>query len=88
MYVYRSEGVCAPNVVFFSCVRCGGGSGAEPASVRPCVRASVRPAWPPPFLDPKKRQKQFKINGLGTFDGTPLAPLLARMCFYDPPLMA
>ena len=58
------------------------------AGVRASVRASVRPAWPPPFLDPKKRQKQFKINGLGTFDGTPLAPLLARMCFYDPPLMA
>ena len=73
-----------PRTAYFFPACVVGGSGAEPASVRACVR----PAWPPPFLDPKKRQKQFKINGLGTFDGTPLAPLLARMCFYDPPLMA
>ena len=43
---YRSEGG-SPNVVFFSCVRCGGGSGAEPASVRACVRPSVRPSVRP-----------------------------------------
>ena len=42
-FSYRSEGWLAPNGVFFSCVRCGGGSGAEPACVRPSVRPSVRP---------------------------------------------
>ena len=34
-------GGVAPNGVFFSCTRCGGEPGAEPApSVRACVRAS------------------------------------------------
>ena len=79
-----------PRTAYFfpACVVEGGRAPSRRPSVRACVRASVRPAWPPPFVDPKKRPKAFKINGLGTFDGTPLAPLLARMCFFDPPLMA
>ena len=36
------RGGLAPNGVFFSCMCCGGGSGAEPVSVRPSVRACVR----------------------------------------------
>ena len=48
IYIYRSEGGPAPNGVFFSCMRCGGGSVAEAASVRPCVRPCVRA--PPSFV--------------------------------------
>ena len=71
-----------------------GRPGRLPPFLRPYVRPSVRaaPRRPSrrdhPFLDPKKHQKQFKTNGFGTFDGAPLASLLARMCFFDPPLMA
>ena len=65
----------APNVVFLSWVRCRGGLGAGTrfSDVRPYVRPSVRATQvPPSYLDPKKRQKRFKINGLGVFLGTPL----------------
>ena len=52
------RGWLAPNGVFFSCMRCGGGSGAEPASVRPCVCPCVRASAPPaPFFGPEKTPK-------------------------------
>ena len=85
------RGCLAPNGVFFSCVRCGGESGAQPASVRACVRASVRACVRPPpllILTPQKRQKPFKINGLGVFLGSPLGRQWARTRFFDPPLVA
>ena len=56
-------------------MRCGGGSGAEPASVRPSVRASAPPSsFAPPLLYQKhfKRSKLFKINGLRPFWGAHL----------------
>ena len=55
--VYRSEGGLAPKVDFFSCKHCGGGSGAEPASVRTCVRESG-PATPH-FLTLKSTKTKF-----------------------------
>ena len=66
-------------------MRCGGGSGAEPVSVRASVRASVRPR---PFWDPKIRSKPFEINGFGAFLGSSLGSWWARTRFFDPPLVA
>ena len=40
-------------------------------------------SWPP-----KKLKKPFKINGLGVFLGTHLAPLWARTRFFDRPMVA
>ena len=42
-------GRACPEQRIFSCVRCGGASGAEPESVRACLRA--------PFLDPPQNVK-------------------------------
>ena len=52
--MYMSEGGGAsPERFIFTCMRCGGGSGAEPASVRACVRPSVRASGlAAPFLGP------------------------------------
>ena len=70
-------------------MRVGGGSGAGPVSVRASVRASVRPSVRPRVrLDLKKRQKKFKINGLGVFLRSPLGRLWARTRLFDPPLVA
>ena len=63
-----------------------GGAGRRPQFLRPGV-PRAGPA-PPSYLDPKKRPKQFKINGLGVFLGTPLGRLWARTRFLDPPLVA
>ena len=40
------------------------------------------------FLTPKKPKKPFKTNALGVFLGTHLAPLWARTCFFDRPMVA